>query len=260
MGLSAAQEDEAVARYKSGEGFVSIGKSFGYVSGKPVRRLLVQRGVFEEGRTFQGRYTDDQKAEMIARYQSGDTIAAIARDYGCVPANVKSLFTHRAVSIRPQMQPPVAAEDSEIRRLREQRVSVRQIARDLGIKPHRVLQRCRAMGIAEKKMPRGPQNFLWKDGRTYRHGTGYYYVAVNLEDPLRVMAYSNGQVPEHRLVMARSLGRPLTRSEPVHHINGDRTDNRIENLQLRKGNHGKGAAFACLDCGSHNVGPVPLSD
>jgi hypothetical protein len=43
---------------------------------------------------------------------------------------------------------------------------------------------------------------------------------------------SEGQILEHRYIMSEFLGRPLTKDEHIHHKNGDRRDNRIENLQL----------------------------
>lgn len=106
---------------------------------------------------------------------------------------------------------------------------------------------------------RGEAHQSWKGGRTVR-ADGYVLVRLPIDDPLLVMANSSGYAVEHRLVMARALGRPLRSDESVHHLNGDRQDNRPENLQLRQAaQHGKGVVMQCQECGSHNVEPVPIT-
>ncbi len=122
------------------------------------------------------------------------------------------------------------------------------IAADLGISRAPIKHAMRLAGIPMRPggRPRAP------DSQHYRKTT------LAADDPMASMGNTSGSVFTHRLVLARHLGRPLTSSETVHHKNGDRTDNRIENLQLRQGNHGAGQCYACADCGSHNLVPTPL--
>lgn len=86
-------------------------------------------------------------------------------------------------------------------------------------------------GLCRSCLHTGPSSNTWRGGRVTKRG--YILVKVYPGHALfEAMANNMGYIPEHRLVMAEHLGRPLRRTEVVHHKNGVKTDNRIENLQL----------------------------
>lgn len=66
----------------------------------------------------------------------------------------------------------------------------------------------------------------WKGGKFLHQGYRYIYL------PEHPFAVSGGYIKEHRLVVEKQLKRYLTKEEIVHHINCNKLDNRIENLQV----------------------------
>lgn len=87
-------------------------------------------------------------------------------------------------------------------------------------------RRCQAIGV--QKIGAKVQ----QDRAAYRHFDRHGYVILG----------SGGkyQQPEHRAVMETILGRKLEKHETVHHKDGNRGNNRPENLELWAGRHGRG--------------------
>jgi len=84
--------------------------------------------------------------------------------------------------------------------------------------------------------------------KTYAKGDGYILVW----DPDHPNAKKTGYLLEHTHVMSTHLKRPLIKNESVHHLNGVKGDNRIENLELwtrppRKGIRVSDAIKDCID-------------
>ena len=91
----------------------------------------------------------------------------------------------------------------------------------------------RAPEVIEKRRQTilaNPERYQWGSGRYIEPGKGY--VMVRCPPEYKAMGRQNNYVLEHRLVMAKHLGRLLEPGEVVHHLNSDLEDNRIENLRL----------------------------
>lgn len=201
------------------------------------------------------RISPETEAEIVRRYEAGDPTREIPGAVGVSRGTVYNVLERAGVRrVRPtgaKLKPLSEEELAAIDRMRRGGASTEDIGKALHIGNERINRAYDLLGL--------PRYRGCRNGRIYRTG-GYVYVLVQKDDPFACMATkgTSRYVAEHRLVMARHLGRALLPSETVHHINGDRADNRIENLELRSGRHGKHAAYVCVDCGSRNVVPTTL--
>jgi hypothetical protein len=105
---------------------------------------------------------------------------------------------------------------------------------------------CGCFKLDQQHAHRGPHSKCYRNGRTNKEG---YVLLTDWEHP---NANKRGRVLEHISVMSKHIGRPLMSGEEVHHKNGIRSDNRIENLELRSGHHGSGVRVSdmiefCVD-------------
>ena len=125
----------------------------------------------------------------------------------------------------------------ELRRLYALAGSYSALARMLGVPIPTMRSRLVRAGIPLKsrgyRSPKevrryGTEHHNWKGG-TYVMSDGYVmeYAPDHPDAPK-----GKGYVLQHRLIIERALGRYLLSTEVVHHRNGDKQDNRLENLEI----------------------------
>ena len=92
---------------------------------------------------------------------------------------------------------------------------------------------------------KGVEHPNWKGGSTI-NGQGYRTILNPKRDEPKERQY----VLEHRYVMEQHLNRKLLEYEHVHHINGIKTDNRLENLVVKTSTDHYGSV-TCPHCLTH---------
>jgi hypothetical protein len=199
-------------------------------------------------------FTVTQLDELSTAYEAGESATSLARRYACSRTVIKGALKRRGIydGGRSRAGAKWTSEQKAAIIVRYSAgASIYVLAAEYGCSPNGLWKFLRTNGVKMRFHGR-------LEGRKSSHGV-YVRVQVDQADPIAsAMGWVNGFALEHRIVMARSLGRPLEKHETVHHVNGDPTDNRLENLQLRKGPHGRGVRSVCLDCGSRNIGHADL--
>ena len=180
--------------------------------------------------------TDNEELQLASMYESGEfSVQDICRKFDVARVTAHRIAARKGVRRPVGRQPKVFSrvEIDDMVSMARAGISQQKIANKYGTsqaKMSRIMTEEKVVSSRGRSI-KGNKHHSWKGG-VVRVGQNYVAEWVSGDDPMASMRNNQGYVLQHRLVMARHLGRPLTQTENVHHINGIRDDNRLENLEL----------------------------
>lgn len=254
-------DEQVINAYKREKSAYAVSKKLG-IATTTIYRILERSGVKRDGlelyRDNASKFTSSKSASIRAEYEAGKSFADLIEKYGGTFHSIKSAIKRSGGKLIPVTPERTGDEVNKILEMHKMGISQMRISLAMGRSQSLVSRILKENGYIFSPFT-GEKNSQWKGGRMM-HPSGYVLVKHDGNNTFSSMCNNAGYIMEHRLVMARSIGRPLRKDETVHHINNDKLDNRLENLQLRQGKHGKHSVMVCLDCGSHNLGYAPIKD
>lgn len=199
------------------------------------------------------RYPRPSKEEMeLLYYQKQLTISQIAehlqigattargwlRDYNIATERGRGQFIALKKPPKELLEQLYIVEGLSTRDV-AQRLSVSKHTAAAWLREHNLLRNLsEAWKVAVAHGRRNPHTVRGRGRQRYINRQGYVLAPLQRDDFFYPMADKRGLVLEHRLVMAKRIGRCLHPWESVHHRNSKKADNREENLLIvLKGAH-----------------------
>ena len=184
---------------------------------------------------FIPRYTKEQIQELVKKH--GVVTRKIAKDLNCAYRYVERLLGAYGIVFpykkRGETHVYPILKDKEWFLEQVKIKSLREIAKEIGCSYSAVMYTANKFNIHPEikydRVKKGSEARTWMGGKRKASSNGEYIYVYNPEHP---NAIKSGYVLEHRLIAEKKLGRILKDSEDVHHINGNKKDNRPENLEV----------------------------
>ena len=241
--LNEDQRQQIIAAYQAGASVPVLSQQWKTAENN-LYRLLEYAGIkrdlarYGQGKSFyipKHKFDDATEQEIATAYAKGVHTGPLSRQHGCSKGTILEVVKRHGIPRKnrgglPFVWDPAIAEEIVMRYQAGE--SMQKLGWAFNLTNFRIAQLLRMKGIVKVGAhARGARHGSWKGGKTASHG-GYISILLQPDDPYYGMVRAGGYVFEHRLNLAKKLGRLLLPQEEPHHKNGVKSDNNPSNLEL----------------------------